>query len=126
MGICSDVYISREEAEKMVLKGLLYDQKVLLEKVVKVMEDHELTSHLNKDSDLYYYNIEKKKKKSRPLTKEEKANFKQLVEEELVCDDCGTSEDVEGTYCPYSEDVNNTKIEVKLCGDCYGERCQDI
>lgn len=60
MSICSDVYISLEKARKMVLKKLLYDQTKLIEKAVSAMDEWELTSILNKDSDIYYYNIESK------------------------------------------------------------------
>lgn len=44
----------------------------------------------------------------------------------IVCDDCGTDENVKATLCPYSEEINNKKIEVFLCDDCYQERVWDI
>lgn len=60
MSICSDVYISLEKARKMVLKELLYDQTKLIEKAVSAMDEWELSLILNKNSDIYYYNIESK------------------------------------------------------------------
>ena len=45
----------------------------------------------------------------------------------LKCDDCGEEkEDVKDTFCPYQEDVCDNNVEVKLCDDCYHERCMDI
>lgn len=58
MSISSDVYITRKEAKKRVLASMLYEQKRLIDKAVNAMEDFELSSYLNRDSDLYYYNIE--------------------------------------------------------------------
>lgn len=63
MSICSDVYISREEARVRVKNELLYQQKELIELAIKGMNDFELIHILNKDSDLYYYNIDTSKRK---------------------------------------------------------------
>lgn len=62
MSICSDVYISREKAREMVTKHLMYEQEKLVNAAVKNMQDYELTSYLNEDGSIYYYNIENKKK----------------------------------------------------------------
>ena len=56
MSISSDIFISRKEAGERVIDKLLYEQKQLVEKAVKGMEDWELTDHLH--TDLYFYNIE--------------------------------------------------------------------
>ena len=45
---------------------------------------------------------------------------------ELVCDDCGTEENVEETFCPYAEEIRNKEIPANLCRPCYRERCRDI
>lgn len=58
MSICSDVFITREEAEKMVKSQLIYEQTELIKSAVKGMTIWELSGILNRDSDLYYYNIE--------------------------------------------------------------------
>ena len=45
----------------------------------------------------------------------------------LTCQDCGIkSEEVEETVCPYAEDIYGEIIEVRLCQDCYDQRCDDI
>jgi hypothetical protein len=48
------------------------------------------------------------------------------VEKELECDDCGTTEDVEETSCPYQSDVNNKIVPANLCPKCNQQRCEDI
>ena len=58
MSICSDVFITREEAEKMVKAQLIYEQTELIKNAVKGMDVWALSSILNRDSDMYYYNIE--------------------------------------------------------------------
>jgi hypothetical protein len=58
MSICSDQYISRKKAREMVLNRLMNKQRELVENAVKGMADHELTSILNEDSDLYFYEID--------------------------------------------------------------------
>ena len=45
----------------------------------------------------------------------------------MVCEDCEEDkEDAVDTICPYNEDVHGQSIEVKLCTDCYNNRCWDI
>jgi len=45
----------------------------------------------------------------------------------MICDDCKKEkEDVKDTTCPYSEDIYDEMIGVKLCDDCYHERAMDI
>lgn len=45
----------------------------------------------------------------------------------LQCDDClEEKDDVENTFCPFSEEIHNEKIEVKLCKMCYLNRCEEI
>ncbi len=46
--------------------------------------------------------------------------------EEYKREDCGTTEDVEKTTCPYIEDIYGEVVEVFLCQKCYNERCMDI
>ena len=58
MSICSDVFITREEAEKMVYSQLMYEQERLIQQAIKGMNSWELSGILNRDSDLYYYSIE--------------------------------------------------------------------
>ncbi len=58
MGISSDVYITRKKAEEMVKNILLDQHKILLESALKNMENWDLTSHLNEEGGMYYYNIE--------------------------------------------------------------------
>ena len=44
-----------------------------------------------------------------------------------ACDDCDVIDaTVESTYCPYSEELYNEKVDVYLCSKCYHERCMDI
>lgn len=63
MSICSDVYISQEEARKRVKSLLMYEQGKIVELAIKGMQNWELTSYLNGDDSIYYYNIETVKKK---------------------------------------------------------------
>jgi hypothetical protein len=58
MSICSDVYITKEEAIKKVTELLMYEQEKLIKKAIEAMDSWELGSYLNKDSDIYYYNVE--------------------------------------------------------------------
>lgn len=48
------------------------------------------------------------------------------MEDELKCEDCGTTEGVVYTICPYSEELYDEKIGILVCDDCYHERCMDI
>ena len=58
MSICSDVFISEEKARQMVASVLLCQQEILIKSAVKGMDKYELTSYLNYDGSIYYYNIE--------------------------------------------------------------------
>ena len=58
MSICSDVYITLEKAREMVLKELMYEQTKLVKKAIEAMDVWELSHIINRDSDIYYYNIE--------------------------------------------------------------------
>lgn len=50
-----------------------------------------------------------------------------LTTANLRCDDCKErKEDVEKTFCPYSEEINETQIEAYLCNECYKKRIEDI
>lgn len=43
------------------------------------------------------------------------------------CECCGKLKyDVVKSIDPYQEDVNNIKIEVRYCGQCYQAACDDI
>jgi hypothetical protein len=45
----------------------------------------------------------------------------------LKCDDCKQEKnDVEQTFCPFAEEIHNEKVAVKLCKDCYLNRCDEI
>jgi hypothetical protein len=45
----------------------------------------------------------------------------------LKCDDCKKQKsDVEETFCPFEEEINDNKVAVKLCRDCYLNRCDEI
>lgn len=44
----------------------------------------------------------------------------------LVCQDCGTTEGVEKTTCPYAADIGGEEVEVVLCYDCLHERAMNI
>lgn len=55
-----------------------------------------------------------------------KKRSKQYLDQSVVCADCGTKENVKETFCPYSEEINNRKVEVSLCDKCYRERMWDI
>ena len=50
----------------------------------------------------------------------------EMEEKTLVCEDCGTTEGVDATTCPYAEEIHGTYEEATLCGACYRERCMDI
>jgi hypothetical protein len=52
----------------------------------------------------------------------------ELIEDlnELKCDDCGTTNNVTATICPYAEEIHGEEVAVELCDHCYHERGQDI
>lgn len=58
MSICSDIYITLEKAREMVLKELMYEQTKLVKKAIEAMDVWELSHIINRNSDIYYYNIE--------------------------------------------------------------------
>lgn len=64
MSICSDVYIDIHKAREMVKAELMAEQERLVENAVKGMDKWELSRVLNRDSDIYYYNITSKKSKN--------------------------------------------------------------
>lgn len=43
----------------------------------------------------------------------------------LKCQDCGTTEGVERTLCPYADEIHNQQIKIKVCKRCYRERYMD-
>jgi len=57
MSICSDVWITKDEAKKAVVEKLIYENRILIKLAVESMNTFELSGYLN-DSDIYYYNIE--------------------------------------------------------------------
>lgn len=65
MSICSDIFISRKEARERVRRILIHEQEKLIEHAVDGMEDFELTSYLNRESEMYFYNIEKPERKKK-------------------------------------------------------------
>ena len=44
----------------------------------------------------------------------------------LVCEECGSKENVQKDFDPYALEINDKEIEVTLCADCYQERVWDI
>ena len=59
MSVCSDVYLTREEAKSRVKNKLMRDHEFLIDSFVNKAESYELSSILNRDEDYYYYRIEK-------------------------------------------------------------------
>jgi hypothetical protein len=57
MSICSDVFITEEEARQRVKRMLMYNQEQLIDLAMQSMENFELTNYLNQGDDIYYYNI---------------------------------------------------------------------
>lgn len=68
MSICSDVYISLEEARERVRSKLTDQQIKLVEAAVKGMTETELCWELNDDDDpIYWYNIDRSIKKKKVI-----------------------------------------------------------
>lgn len=67
MSICSDVFISLEEARERVRSKLMYQQSLLIESAIKSMNEFELSGYLNEDGSLYYYNIDRSIKKKKVI-----------------------------------------------------------
>ena len=44
----------------------------------------------------------------------------------LICQDCGTDNNVRETTCPYAEEISNREVQIIVCDDCYRERVWDI
>lgn len=44
----------------------------------------------------------------------------------LKCDDCGTTENVQETICPYAQEIHDEIIDMNLCDDCLEQRAGDI
>ena len=43
------------------------------------------------------------------------------------CEDCGKEKpDVNVTNCPFTEEIHQELLEVKICDDCYQFRCDAI
>lgn len=43
------------------------------------------------------------------------------------CQDCEQmKKDVDVCYCPYQEDINEAKVRIEVCDNCYRERAADI
>lgn len=39
------------------------------------------------------------------------------------CDDCGKNKpDVKLSNCPYTDEIDNEKVKLLMCDDCYAER----
>lgn len=65
MSICSDIFITEEEAREKVKRILMYQQEQLIDAAIKSMKDFELSGYLNQDGSIYYYNIIKTPKKKK-------------------------------------------------------------
>jgi len=61
VSVCSDKFITKQEAMEMVKHILMYNQQILVEQAVKGMDKHELIDVLNKECEFIYYNIVKGK-----------------------------------------------------------------
>lgn len=48
------------------------------------------------------------------------------MSDELKCEVCGTTKDVETTVCPYAQDIHGEEVPAILCKECHHQRCQDI
>lgn len=49
------------------------------------------------------------------------------IQEKLVCEECGKSDDtVRVLNCGYSEEINGTEVEETICDDCEHEHLMDI
>lgn len=46
--------------------------------------------------------------------------------DDLKCEDCGTTDNVTETVCPFAQDVHNKEIPAVLCDKCCSERAADI
>ena len=44
----------------------------------------------------------------------------------LVCQDCGTTENVTETTCPFASEIYGKEVDIAVCSDCYRERLYDI
>lgn len=58
MSIYSDVWITREEAEKKVKQRVMRQQERLIDAAIKGMTSSELSWLLNEDGSIYYYHVE--------------------------------------------------------------------
>lgn len=62
MSICSNVTIKREKAANWLLNQKLDEHKDLLIRAINAMSNSDIASELNKNEDLYYYEVEGKYK----------------------------------------------------------------
>lgn len=45
----------------------------------------------------------------------------------MRCDDCAElKESVVVCDDPYQDEINNVKVRIKLCAECYQDHCDDI
>jgi len=58
MSISSDVFITEEEARQKVAKLMMIEQEELIKLAIKGMNVFELESYLNRDSEMYFFNVE--------------------------------------------------------------------
>lgn len=48
------------------------------------------------------------------------------MNEEITCQDCGTTKDVDEVICPFAHEIYGEENLALLCPNCYHERCMDI
>lgn len=44
----------------------------------------------------------------------------------MICQDCGTTDGVDYTVCPYADEINQEIVHITVCEGCYHERLMDI
>ena len=47
------------------------------------------------------------------------------MDKALVCEDCGTEEDVKETVCPFKAEIYNEEVPATLCKECAYQRFLD-
>lgn len=49
-----------------------------------------------------------------------------IADEVLTCQDCGTTDGVRNTTCPFASEINGRELEITVCGNCRQRRAEDI
>ncbi len=60
------------------------------------------------------------------IRKEAKRTAKNLARRDMTCDSCHLIKPIDHAYCPFARDVYNKHVPMKLCNECFQDKCNGI